>query len=91
MSIYGPEPPSTAEPASDNHALKAWLNAQVGLRVLKAGDSMTGDLQMGSNLVRGLPKNYPPHNYQGDEAPSWKQVVTRVRQAMAAVSHAEPS
>ena len=91
MSIYGLKPPSTAEPAPDNHALKARLNAQVGLRVLKAGDSMTGDLQMGGNLVRGLPKNYPPHNYRGDEAPSWKQVLTLVRQATVAVSHAEPS
>ena len=35
MSIYGPEPPE-AELATgpDNHALKARLDAQVGLRVL---------------------------------------------------------
>ena len=46
MNIYGPEPPSNAEPAPDNHALKAWLDAQVGLRVLKAGDTMTGELQI---------------------------------------------
>ena len=41
MSIYGPEPPE-AELATgpDNHALKARLDAQVGLRVLKAGDTM---------------------------------------------------
>ena len=36
MSIYGPEASSTAEPALENHALKAWLDAQFGLRVLKA-------------------------------------------------------
>ena len=47
MSIYGPEPPSTAEPAPDNRALKARLDAQVSLRVLKACDTMTGELQMG--------------------------------------------
>ena len=49
MSIYGPEPPE-AELATgpDNHALKARLDAQVGLRVLKAGDTMTGELQMGA-------------------------------------------
>ena len=48
MSIYGPEPPE-AELATgpDNHALKAQLDAQVGLRVLKVGDTMTGELQMG--------------------------------------------
>ena len=48
MSIYGPEPPE-AELATgpDNHALKARLDAQVGLRVLKAGDTMTGELTDG--------------------------------------------
>ena len=46
MNIYGPEPPSTAEPAPENRALKAQFDAQVGLRVLKAGDTMTGELQM---------------------------------------------
>ena len=87
MSIYGPpEPPATTEPAPDNRALKARLDAQVALRVLKAGDAMTGDLQMGGNLVTGLPKGYPPHDYQGDEAPSWFQVVALVRQATAASS-----
>ena len=76
MSIYGPEPPE-AELATgpDNHALKARLDAQVGLRVLKAGDTMTGELQMGGNMIRGLPQVYPPSDYLGDEAVSWSQIV----------------
>ena len=48
MSIYGPEPPEAEQATGpDNRALKARLDAQVGLRVLKAGDTMTGELQMG--------------------------------------------
>ena len=84
MSIYGPEPPSTAEPAPDNRALKAWLDAQVGLRVLKACDTMTGELQMGGNVIRGLPQVYPPSDYLADEAISWSQVVRLTREALEA-------
>ena len=84
MSIYGPELPSTAEPAPDNRALKARLDAQVGLRVLKAGDTMTGELQMGGNMIRGLPQVYPPSDYLGDEAISWSQVVRLTREALEA-------
>ena len=85
MSIYGPEPPE-AELATgpDNHALKARLGAQVGLRVLKAGDTMTGELQMGGNMIRGLPQVYPPSDYLGDEAISWSQVVRLLREALEA-------
>ena len=58
MSIYGPEPPE-AELATgpDNHTLKARLDAQVGLRVLKAGDTMTGELQMGGNMSEAYHKS----------------------------------
>jgi hypothetical protein len=48
--------------------------AQDTLRVLKEGDSMTGDLTMGGSLVRGLPTEYPPM-YAGDEATSWAQAM----------------
>ena len=51
-----------------------YVDVQDGLRVLKAGDTMSGALQMGGNLVRGLPTTYPLL-YQGDEASSWAQVV----------------
>ena len=92
MSICGPEPPSTAEPAPDNRALKARLDAQVGLRVLKAGDTMTGELQMGGNMIRGLPQVYPPSDYLGDEAISWSQVVRLTREALEpSRSSLEPS
>ena len=95
MSIYGPEPPE-AELATgpDNHALKARLDAQVGLMVLKAGDTMTGELQMGENMIRGLPQVYPPSDYLGDEAVSWSQVVRLLREALEtweASSPIEPS
>ena len=85
MSIYGPEPPE-AELATgpDNHALKARLDAQVGLRVLKAGDTMTGELQMGGNMIWGLPQVYPPSDYLGDDAISWSQVVRLLREALEA-------
>ena len=96
MSIYGPEPPE-AELATgpDNHALKARLDAQVGLRVLKAGDTMTGELQMGGNMIRGLPQVYPPSDYLGDEAVSWSQIIRLLREALetweASRSPIEPS
>ena len=96
MSIYGPEPPE-AELATgpDNCALKARLDAQVGLRVLKAGDTMTGELQMGGNMIRGLPQVYPTSDYLGDEAISWSQVVRLLREALetweASQSPIEPS
>ena len=85
MSIYGPEPPE-AELATgpDNHALRAWLDAQVGLRVLKAVDTMMGELQMGGNMIRGLSKVYPPSNYLSDEAISWSQVVRLLQGAWEA-------
>ena len=55
------------------YAKTDYVDVQDGLRVLKAGDTMSGVLQMGGNLVRGLPTTYPPV-YQGDEATSWGQV-----------------
>lgn len=49
-------------------------------RVIASGDTMTGDLNMNSNLVRGLPTTYPPI-YAGDEATSWAQTVGLVADA----------
>ena len=43
-------------------------------RVINTGDTMTGDLLMSGNLVRGLPTTYPPL-YTGDEVTSWAQAV----------------
>ena len=55
---------------------KDYVDAQDALRVLKAGDTMTGDLDMGGKLVRGLPKDL--RDYEGDEATSWNQVTKKV-------------
>ena len=96
MSIYGPEPPEAEQATGpDNRALKARLDAQVGLRVLKAGDTMTGELQMGGNMILGLPQVYPPSDYLGDEAVSWSQIIRLLREALetweASRSPIEPS
>ena len=45
---------------------------------------MTGELQMGGNMIRGLPQGYPPSDYLGDEAISWSQVVRLTREALEA-------
>ena len=39
---------------------------------------------MGGNMIRGLPKVYPPSDYLGDEAISWSQVVRLTREALEA-------
>ena len=43
-------------------------------KVSKSGDTMTGELLMDGNLIKGLPTHYP-HTYSGDTVPSWAQVV----------------
>ena len=50
-------------------------------KVSKSGDTMTGDLDMGGNLIRGLPITSPPITYVGDEATSWDQTVGLVQDA----------
>ena len=50
-------------------------------KVSKSGDTMTGDLDMEGNLIRGLPTTYPPITYVGDEATSWDQTVGLVQDA----------
>jgi len=39
-----------------------------------SGGTMTGDINMAGQLVRGLPSTYPPP-YSGDEALSWSQIL----------------
>ena len=75
MSIFGPNAFSsciTASEALSDYAKRESVNAQDQRRVLKAGDTMSGDLVMDGALVRGLPKS-PPTAYVGDEAVSWAQ------------------
>ena len=79
MSIFGERTtrlgPDIGTILSD-YAKKDYVDAQDALRILKAGDTMTGDLDMGGQLVRGLPKNL--RDYKGDEATSWNQVTKTV-------------
>ena len=42
------------------YATKNYVDTQDSLRVLKVGDTLSGDLDMGEQLVRGLPTTYPP-------------------------------
>ena len=91
MSIFGERisrGPDMAKVLSD-YAKKDYVDAQDGLRVLKAGDTMSGDLDMGGQLVRGLPRDLRP--YKGDEATSWNQVVRTAADAFeAAVDKRKP-
>ena len=41
-----------------DYAKKDYVDAQDGLRVLKAGDTMSGDLDMGGNWCVGCPESY---------------------------------
>jgi hypothetical protein len=66
MSIYGPD--AALAPKI------IYVDSAQSAGVLKAGDTMSGELQMSGNLVRGLPTTYPPP-YYGDEAAAWEQVV----------------
>ena len=79
MSIFGGRirspGPAVAGDLSD-YAKKDYVDAQDGLRVLKAGDTMTGDLTMGSSSrVRGLPTSKTGPRLQGDEAVSQFETV----------------
>ena len=90
MSIFGERisrGSDMAEVLSD-YAKKDYVDAQDNPRVLKAGDTMSGDLDMGGQLVRGLPRVRP---YKGDEATSWNQVVRMAADAFeAAVDRRKP-
>ena len=86
MSIFGPcsAMTGTISGTSDTtgqevdlseYAKTSHVDVQDSRRVLKAGDTMTGVLDMGGNSVQGLPTSYPPI-YEGDEAVSWSQAVS---------------
>ena len=81
MSIFGCRGTNEVNKTVDGYAKTDYVDVQDGLRVLKAGDTMSGDLNMGGQLVRGLPTNYPPL-YRGDEAVSWTQVVGLAQDAV---------
>ena len=79
MSIFGCNPAKGAslEPRNvdlSEYARKDYVDQKVNYRVLKSGDTMSGNLNMRRRLVRGLPTDYPPR-YAGDEAVSWGQAL----------------
>ena len=79
MSIFGPCSPSGAITDQEGvdlseYTKKSYVDTQDTLRVLKTGDTMSGDLSLGGHVARGLPTSYPPL-YEGDEAVSWSQAL----------------
>ncbi len=54
MSIYGPRARCEGDDLSGRAKIN-YVDVRDGLRVLKTGDTMSGDLDTGGNLVRGLP------------------------------------
>ena len=81
MSIFGERisrGPDMAE-VLYGYAKKDYVDAQDGLRVLKRGDTMSGDLDMEGGQVRGLPMN---KRLQGNEAVSQYQVVEIISEAL---------
>ena len=83
MSIFGEgvcRRPNIDEVLSD-YAKKDYVDAQDGLRVLKTGDTMSGDLNMERGAVRGLPMNINTR-VKGDEAVSQYQVVEIISKAL---------
>ena len=86
MSIFGERirgpGPAVAGDLSD-YAKKDYVDAQDGLRVLKSGDTMTGNLTMGSkSRVRGLPTSKAGPRLQGDEAVSQFETVEVISGAL---------
>ena len=84
MNIYGSDD-CDSNTKSGEYAKLTYVNTRDELRVAKSGDTMTGDLSMSGNVIRGLPTNYPPHNYSGNEVPSWFQVVRLKQDAVTRV------
>ena len=63
-----------APTASTDAATKGYVDTIDQDDLQLSGGTMTGDIDTGGRLVRGLPTTYPPL-YHGDEAVSWSQVV----------------
>ena len=83
MSIYGPPDLEEEEEVTNvdlsEYTKKIYVDTQDSIHVLKAGDTMTGDLNMSENNIRGLPVEAPVGN---DAAVSWKQCVDLVVDAV---------
>ena len=64
---------------------KDYVDEQLALRVLKTGDTMTGDLTMAQGLIRGLPLTQPMGTTtKSDEAISSYHVIELINKALNA-------
>ena len=91
MSIFGeriahPGPagrgPNMDEVLSD-YAKKDYVDEQLALRVLKTGDTMTGNLKMAGGMIRGLPLTQPTGTTSySDEAISSYHVLDLIMEAL---------
>ena len=91
MSIFGeriahPGPagrgPNMVEVLSD-YAKKDYVDEQLALRVLKTGDTMTGDLKRAGGIIRGLPRTQPTGKaLYSDEANSSYHVIDLIMEAL---------
>ena len=59
MSIFGERIYRPGPDTAGDYAKKDYVDEQLALRVLKTGDTMTGDLTMARGLIRGLPLTQP--------------------------------
>ena len=79
INMVGNTLTNVSNPASDHDvANKAYVDKNAGGddKVLKAGDTMEGDLNMGGNRITGLSSNLP---LTSNDAVSWLRVVQLVR------------
>ena len=89
MSIFGEriaQPagrgPNTADVLSD-YAKKDYVDEQLALRVLKTGDTMSGDVRMTGGIIRGLPRTQPTGKaLYSDEAISSYHVMDLIMEAL---------
>ena len=84
MSIFGERIHRGPDTAGD-YAKKDYVDEQLALRVLKTGDTMTGDLTMAQVLIRGLPLTQPMGTItNSDEAISSYHVIELINRAFRA-------
>ena len=68
--------------AGAGFATKEYVDAQLALRVLKTGDTMSGDLTMERGRVRGLPMSRVNTRLSGDEAVSQSETMDIIRETL---------
>ena len=84
MSIFGERihrPESDIGAILSDYVTREYIDEQLALRVLKAGDTMTGDLTMTRGRLRGLPTSKIGPRLQGDEAVSQFETVDIITEA----------